>query len=241
MKHPQMNDAVAAVLSGEPVRTTAKRFKIPRETLRVAVCKSPATPPAKPAATKPVAPAPVVQTVVDETPLDILSTGGVDDHQLHERAAQSFDLVDDGGDEQPAAPVAMSAEQVVDMFEGLVGVVVRVTVTSKGGEWTERLETACRFSASERNRLTATAPYVAQYVGEALATSPYWGIGLFALSAFEVVASRVALAKLATRQSPTAAAAPENEPADFEGPPMAPTDAPSIADAPAARGFGGNP
>jgi hypothetical protein len=244
MKHPQLHDAVAAVLAGESQLSAARRFNIPRTSLRDAVAaarglqtpRNGAQTPA-PAATPPLAPQ--VQTVVDETPLDILAADGVEQHDLHARAAGGSVAMDDAA-MAPAAAAPMSADQVVDMFEGLVGVVVRVTVTSKGGEWSERLETACRFTSSERGRLIVTAPYVAKYVGDALASSPYVGIGLFALSAFEVVASRIALAKLATRPPQPAHDTAAEQPAAFEGPPMAATPAPSLADAPAARGFGGN-
>jgi hypothetical protein len=246
MKHPQLNDAVAAVLAGESQLSAARRFKIPRSSLGDAVAaarglqtpRTAARTPA-PAATPTPAPAPQVQTVVDETPLDILAADGVEHDDLHARAAGGSVTMDDAS-MPPAAAAPMSAEQVVDMFEGLVGVVVRVTVTSKGGEWSERLETACRFTSSERGRLVVTAPYVAKYVGDALASSPYVGIGLFALSAFEVVASRIALAKLATRPPQPAQDTAAEQPAAFEGPPMAATPSPSLADAPAARGFGGN-
>lgn len=58
-----------------------------------------------------------------------------------------------------------------------------------------------------------TAPYVAEYVGTALRSSPYVGIALFGMSALEVITSRLALVKRnAARPRLARAAAPPPAP-----------------------------
>ena len=247
MKRQQLQSAVDRVLAGETAGAVARDLGLPSSSLRDAVraarAKQSIKP--KPAPSTPPSPTPsAVGTVVDEHPADVLAAEAAEaDETLYARAAgATADGATVGADGAPAAPQAapVSPDAVVDMFEGLVGVAVRITVVSKGGEWTERLETSCRFTDGERNRLRATAPYVAQYVGDALASSLYVGIGLFALSALEVCASRFALVKLAVAQpAATSSHSPQpDEPAAFDGEPMTPSPSPTLADAPAAKGFG---
>ena len=136
----------------------------------------------------------------------------------------------------PAAPGAGTPpETVVDLFEGAVGLCLRLVVVGKGGEWTPQLENACRFTPSERNRLLVTAPYVAQYVGDALRNSPYVGIALFGMSALEVVTARLALVKAAAparrlpnkRTTPPPAAQVDDDEEDLE--PFPQTASPGVA------------
>jgi hypothetical protein len=136
----------------------------------------------------------------------------------------------------PAAPGAGTPpETVVDLFEGAVGLCLRLVVVGKGGDWTPQLENACRFTPSERNRLLVTAPYVAQYVGDALRSSPYVGIALFGMSALEVVTARLALVKAAAparrlpnnRTTPPPAAQVDDDEEDLE--PFPQTASPGVA------------
>lgn len=120
------------------------------------------------------------------------------------RAAATDDAPPASGtptDGPAAAGAGTPPETVVDLFEGAVGLCLRLVVVGKGGDWTPQLENACRFTPSERNRLLVTAPYVAQYVGDALRNSPYVGIALFAMSALEVVTARLALVKNSTQHT----------------------------------------
>jgi hypothetical protein len=137
---------------------------------------------------------------------------------------------------ESAAPDAGTPpETVVDLFEGAVGLCLRLVVVGKGGDWTPQLENACRFTPSERNRLLVTAPYVAQYVGDALRNSPYVGIALFGMSALEVVTSRLALIKTAAptrrlgnnRTTPPPAAQVDDEEEDLQ--PFPQTASPGVA------------
>jgi hypothetical protein len=112
---------------------------------------------------------------------------------------------------------------------------LRLVVVGKGGDWTPQLENACRFTPSERNRLLVTAPYVAQYVGDALRSSPYVGIALFGMSALEVVTARLALVKAAAparrlpnnRTTPPPAAQVDDDEEDLE--PFPQTASPGVA------------
>lgn len=248
MKRPQLQSAVDRVLAGETAGAVARDLGLPASSLRDAVraarAKQPTKPKPAPSSPTPSPTPSAVGTVVDEHPADVLAAEAAEaDETLYARAAGATAdgaAVGPDGAPAPAQAAPVSPDAVVDMFEGLVGVAVRITVVGKGGEWTERLEASCRFTDGERNRLRATAPYVAQYVGDALASSPYVGIGLFALSALEVCASRFALVKLAVAQpAATSSKSPQpDEPAPFEGEPMTPTPSPTLADAPAAKGFG---
>lgn len=163
--------------------------------------------------------APAAPAVAPATPAVAPATPAFDIHEVHDAApppASSADELDAEGyaramraaatdDASPtaapsgSAPAAPGAgtppETVVDLFEGAVGLCLRLVVVGKGGDWTPQLENACRFTPSERNRLLVTAPYVAQYVGDALRNSPYVGIALFGMSALEVVTARLALVK----------------------------------------------
>jgi hypothetical protein len=138
--------------------------------------------------------------------------------------------------DEPAAPSAGTPpETVVDLFEGAVGLCLRLVVVGKGGDWTPQLENACRFTPSERNRLLVTAPYVAQYVGDALRNSPYVGIALFGMSALEVVTARLALIKTAAptrrlpnnRTTPPPAAQVDDDEEDLQ--PFPQTASPGVA------------
>ena len=244
MTRAKLQSAVDRVLAGETAGAVARDVGIPSSSLRDAVRAARARSSTKPAPSTPSPTPSAVGTVVDEHPADVLAAEAAEaDETLYARAAGATAdgaAVGTDGAPAPAQAAPVSPDAVVDMFEGLVGVAVRITVVGKGGEWTERLEASCRFTDGERNRLRATAPYVAQYVGDALASSPYVGIGLFALSALEVCASRFALVKLAVAQpaaTSSTSTRPE-EPAAFEGEPMTPTPSPTLADAPAAKGFG---
>lgn len=237
MKSAKLQAAVQRVLAGETAGAVAREVGLPSSSLRDAVRAARA---ARPSPSPTPSPTPsAVGNVVDEHPADVLAAEAAEaDETLYARAAgATADGATIGADgDSPTAPAApASPDAVVDIFEGLVGVAVRITVVSKGGEWTERLETSCRFTDAERNRLRATAPYVAQYVGDALASSPYVGIGLFALSALEVCASRFALVKLAVATQPEP---PSQSTDSFSAPPGPPTPSPTIADASPARGFG---
>jgi hypothetical protein len=137
---------------------------------------------------------------------------------------------------ETAAPDAGTPpETVVDLFEGAVGLCLRLVVVGKGGTWTPQLEEACRFTPSERNRLLVTAPYVAQYVGNALRNSPYVGIALFGMSALEVVTARLALVKnstqhtrrLSNRTTPPPATQVDDEEEDIQ--PFPQTASPGVA------------
>jgi hypothetical protein len=245
VKSTKLQAAVERVLAGETAGGVARDLGLPSSSLRDAVRAARA---ARRSTTPSPTPSPTpssVGTVVDEHPADVLAAEAAEaDETLYARAAGGTTEgtpTEADGPAPAAAAAPASPDAVVDIFEGLVGVAVRITVVSKGGDWTERLEASCRFTDAERNRLRATAPYVAQYVGDALASSPYVGIGLFALSALEVCASRFALVKLAVAKptsSTSSTSSTAEEPPEFEGEPMKPTPSPTIADAPAARGFG---
>jgi len=204
--------------------------------------------------------APAAPAVAPATPAVAPATPAFDIHEVHDAApppASSADELDAEGyaramraaatdDASPTAapsggaPAAPGAgtppETVVDLFEGAVGLCLRLVVVGKGGDWTPQLENACRFTPSERNRLLVTAPYVAQYVGDALRNSPYVGIALFGMSALEVVTARLALVKASapprrlaapTRKAPPPAAPPDDEENDAE--PFPQTATPGVA------------
>jgi hypothetical protein len=115
-------------------------------------------------------------------------------------------------------PQQFTPKQVVDLFEAVCSLTLRVMVRSKGGEWSEELETACKLTTDERSRLLATAPMVAPLFSGAITNNPWFGAALFGLSAADVVLTRLELAKAATAQEaepePYAAPQPWAKPAD---------------------------
>lgn len=108
-------------------------------------------------------------------------------------------------------PQQFSPKQVVDLFEAVCSLTLRIMVRTKGGEWSDELESACRLTTDERSRLLATAPMVAPLFSGAITNNPWFGAALFGLSAADVVLTRFELAKAATAKpaEPEPYAAPQ--------------------------------
>lgn len=194
--------ALRRLRAGESARTVADDLGVSptavRNWLKHDAPAAPAVAPATPAVA-PATPAFDIYEVHDAAPPPASSADELDaeGYARAMRAAATEDASPTAAPSgAPAAPGAGTPpETVVDLFEGAVGLCLRLVVVGKGGDWTPQLENACRFTPSERNRLLVTAPYVAQYVGDALRNSPYVGIALFGMSALEVVTARLALVK----------------------------------------------
>jgi hypothetical protein len=208
--------AVRRLNSGEKARSIASDLGISATAVRNWARADTGARPDEPA----TLPAPTFErnTVHDAAPPALSEPQELDGETF---AAAATAAADDGdmssASASPGAPPPSNAtppETVVDLFEGAVGLCIRLVVVGRGGEWTDELERACRFTPGERNRLLVTAPYVAEYVGTALRSSPYVGIALFGMSALEVITSRLALVKRNTmrpRLARAAGAPPEPE------------------------------
>lgn len=228
--------ALRRLRAGESARTVADDLGVSPTAVRNWLKNdAPAAP-----AVAPAAPAFDIHEVHDAAPPPASSAEELDaeGYARAMRAAATDDAPPASGTatDGPAAPSAGTPpETVVDLFEGAVGLCLRLVVVGKGGDWTPQLENACRFTPSERNRLLVTAPYVAQYVGDALRNSPYVGIALFGMSALEVVTARLALVKAAAparrlpnnRTTPPPAAQVDDDEEDLE--PFPQTASPGVA------------
>lgn len=243
--------ALARVTAGESVRDVAASLKVSptavRGWMRQGKPVAATTPNVEPSNNS-------IGTVDDEDPSDLFTKQAEPDAELHAQADSAANTQEETtATTEPAGPRPVDPEVVVDLFEGVVGMVLRVVVVGKGATWTPELERACQFSPGERNRLRATAPYVAEHVGSALNNSPWVGVALFGFSALEVVAARFALVKatVPVRQlTPRVADAPDvaplagpsvaplNRDPDSFGEPMQPTPTPELAAGPAKANFG---
>lgn len=160
MGRKPMNERVRAqalerLQRGESARSVARELGVSSTAVRSwaragapARAQAPAPAPAARAARAPMA----VSRVHDAEPPELVEPRELDAETLAQASAAA--ALEDEPPPAGAAPAGAQGpasattppETVVDLFEGAVGLCIRLVVVGKGGEWTDELERACRFT-----------------------------------------------------------------------------------------------